>query len=1235
MPELNSMQMNVGMGYNTGAVSSSMPTPTPAQTSSRLMQEASQRSVVSQSIIQQSGGVVPSPVSAFSQQFQEQFQAIQSRQSLSPMAANYMAGGAADAYMPSPLTMTPAETGVFRPPAPSPIASIPPMQLPTQQWSPFSPRPPAPMFRTQYEQSQQLADYSANRQFSYASQIPNIVGTGVGIGAGALAGAKIGGAFGARGRLAGAVGGAALSGLSGFAEGVGDIFQLPMKSAIQRREMGAAIQNMSQDWVVSGPQLHGLGKGLTRDASIQMAGEVQDLTSNKQFQQETGEMFNQRDMMSILRKGGQAGLFDAAQSVPQIRQQLRETAGTIKEFMQLTNDPSVSNVIKEMGRLRQFGLNQQDMLTAAQGMRTFSRAAGTTIQGLQETGGMPGAMTFQRAGLTAGQGFMYGNFSAASARQMVASGGVNERQLSLLGGVQGMTQRDIQAQASLNSMPLFAASNMQYGPQGWGVNAANVGQTNRGAFGMVQNASSAINQAVSRGGIGALAMLPLQQREMADKAASMMTPQEQMAQRFQLAMQTGERLGMSGESAMAAGSRLLYGDEVAEQMMYQAKSPDFFRNQREIVKRQRRELYAEQRQKDKDAESMLPEGLRLFGRAIGADKAADAFTGGAGSAWRSTKEGFESLGGVISSPFKVAGDYLESETLRDQGIYRRRLGGSTGRAVSGLRASIRSKRTKDLVGKDITGPTTEEDLAKYRGEVGDGLRGYDSRSLALGFDTEIGGVTESATTADWMTTPLEKYLEWNPITALPMMAFESSTGIDLSDTVSNLVRDAGVGLATMGMSPERKQELANKGAKKAREQLKVVRQARKRDKKVMKDVYKKVGKGSAGAGRINIIEMGQNLDKTFLSKSTSGDAGVILSDKDYIDAMIPVLIDQEGLDEPQARKRARELLSTPGIKATILGSAMDQTDPENKNIYRRELEEEPTGATDSGLGLSGLKKERMRLEEELDIDSIFGGALGEYTYSGAEEKIQKVASELGGGGLAAVAAVASSRKLKGKDRNKRLREIQKRYSLDDDQLERIEKEYGALDEDVQDVLAKAVDKGGPDALKKLEAYGSVMRETGQQEAFKSEGFQRLMGKYSDEVSGYLAETTEGITGETLASKFTEDDLKRMSKSRSSRDRRLASTVKAAQGEGAEAKRAQAQLEKVAVLESGIDVEGNEDVAAGSVAGKEAKKLEAAEDAMVAMEDVANTFAPAVKEFTEGARMFREAMESDIIANRGD
>ena len=61
----------------------------------------------------------------------------------------------------------------------------------------------------------------------------------------------------------------------------------------------------------------------------------------------------------------------------------------------------------------------------------------------------------------------------------------------------------------------------------------------------------------------------------------------------------------------------------------------------------------------------------------------------------------------------------------------------------------------------------------------------------------------------------------------------------------------------------------------------------------------------------------------------------------------------------------------------------------------------------------------------------------------------------------------------------------------------------------------------------------------------------------------------------------------------------------------------------------------EDEAATDVGGEEGRKLRASEEAIGETEamfsDVIGNFGPAAKDFKEGAKMFRDAMESDTIA----
>ena len=59
-------------------------------------------------------------------------------------------------------------------------------------------------------------------------------------------------------------------------------------------------------------------------------------------------------------------------------------------------------------------------------------------------------------------------------------------------------------------------------------------------------------------------------------------------------------------------------------------------------------------------------------------------------------------------------------------------------------------------------------------------------------------------------------------------------------------------------------------------------------------------------------------------------------------------------------------------------------------------------------------------------------------------------------------------------------------------------------------------------------------------------------------------------------------------------------------------------------------EGKEDKTVSEVKGKEGRKLAASEEAVTAMENMAQDFAPAVKDFSTGAKLFKDVMETEKL-----
>lgn len=1201
MPEFNSMQANLGL-LPGGSSFGGLPTPSSAETSLRLMQQASQQ----QSIAQQT--MMSASVGA---QYRQQLAQIQSQQSMSPYGAQvssaHMPGvsGYGQGYLPSPLSMTPPSTGVFRPMAPAPIAPISPMYRPPIPFTSFQPRLPSPMFQSGYAQEAQLSDMRSSQMFSYASQAPGVLAQGAGLAAGAMAGARFGSRFGAAGRIAGAVGGAAMAGFSGVAGGLGDFAQNFMRPAIESRTMGAGIQSMSRNWVVSGPQLHATGQGLGRDASIQMAEGVRSLSGDSGFQQQTGGMFNRQDLMQVMRQGGQSGLFDMAQSVPQIKQQLRETAVTVKQFMELTNNPDVASVIRDMGRLRQFGLSQQEMVEAAQGMKAYSRAAGTTIAGLQQMGGLPGAATFQQAGLSAGTGFQYGNFAASSARQFVASGGISSRNLALMGGVQGMAQRDIQSQAAFSSMPMFAAMNAQYGAGGWGVNPAAQGASGQGAFGMVRGSMNAMNQAVQRGGIGALAEFSLSQRRIADEATANMTPEQQMSQRFSMAMQTGRRLGLRGEGAFAAGSRSLYGDDVAEQMMLQAKSPEFWKAQQQQLRQRQRELSYDTRQRMMEGAPMLGGVPRDVARAVGLT-GRGSWGAGVGGFFGDIGEGAEELGSAVSGAVGGVGDWFSDRSAYfDSGLLRRRRGRSAGAVASGLRGAAKggwerfSGATRAGQGRmsqsGVFMGVSDEALVQAQSQSDRGFTGRGVQIADVAVETAVSGLT------------------------FGLVDYESDIGRTAAAAGVRLTTDVADQLRMVRADMDRSSDALD-----VIDRAKRVGGERQRVRSVSSSLEKVMGKSGKGMGRTVLRLAADKLDKVVYDR---GGEGNYIGDKERRAALKEAIQESTGAGPAEADAAVAELYKDRAAVQEFESQATHfaQRDSRDKSIWataqegniRRARWKQITKATE--VREESFEKEIGGLEDVLDVDSFFG------SYSGEETQIQKIAAAEGGKRFAAKAAYARAFMGDADDRDATAWiAAQREMGLSGEDQERIEAELQGMDPDVVERMSTMAGRG---SVKQLTRYADALQQRGMQSAFAGEKFLGKFGRFSKSLEGFVSAGDKRLTAQTVAEQFTEEELAQMGRSGGQFGRTYSKLLgKAKAGDV----KSQALLAQYAAEQQGTTEEGVEEMASVAASGKEARKIAASAGAMENMAEMFKDFSPAAKEFREGATMLRDAMEAGQI-----
>ena len=1179
----NAMQANLGIiPGQPMQTAAALNVPSPGDTSLRLMQQAETRSQQSYAIMSAGRTTQSNALGMFGAQFQEQLNQIRSQQSVNPFVAQalaltlpgssqYQAG-----MLPSPLTMTPPGSGMFRPPPTGPnFAPIPPMYTPMVQ-TPFTPRMPAPMFQSPWEQRVQATDIRAGRWEMMGMEAPRLGGQALGYGAGAYAGARMGGRLGPWGAMLGAAGGGLLSGAAGIPRALGNIADFSVQIPRETRVMGTALQRMSQDWVVTGGDLSRGMQGLSRDAGIRLAQGVRDLAADRQFRSATQDQFNREDLTRIAGLGGQAGLFDMAQSVPQIRRQLQQTALTIRQFMELTRDPDVTNIIRRMGQLRQLGLTQQEMIVAAQGMRTFSRAAGMSMQGLQAAGGMPGAMTFQQAGLLPGAGLQYGNFALSAARQAVATGAVSTRELGLLGGVQGIAQREMQGQAAFASMPLFAAAMGQYGPGGWGLRGGAVGANLGGPQGMVTSALANVNQAVQQGGIGALASFPLRQRAIQSAALMETTPQQQMAQRYQMAMQAGRFLGMRGENAFAAGAQMLFGPEQAEQMLTLARSPRFWRAQQQTLRGREQELAYEQRQRIM-GESPILGGIprAIYESSVGR---------GVRGAVSAVGEGFEMLGAGIAAPFENISEFFRRRGARGEGVLRRDFG-RTGRIAGGLgeRGSF-------------------EDIARMR-------RGFADVEGPLSENLEV------LATARQYGPIMQKFLAGADFASDLISA--GTFGLIEPDVAKAL---GGLSTTTFSEEDRRRNAMAEFG--RVRRSVSLFNQAKRMKEKDINQavnvIDKAMGGKNGGLGYAALRTAASKIDKIVVDR---GKRGIPLTKEEIHKQVVAAVAETGNVSLEKAQQIATDIMKDPttasNLAAIVTHEARQQSrDP---SIWLKQEERDVEAFYEQLDEVGEDREERIQeafesTEERLGLDPFWG------MYSGTEEEVQRIAAGMSGKEFALMGAILEDEGASGDRDPARLQEFARKYNVSQDEIKKARTRARSLmrtDDAAAKRIAQASKKGG---ISTMVRYAQQQAFQGAQPAWRSRAVADVLTGASEGFTEYLA-TGGSITGRGVAEAFTEEDIGRLEQEGGTKGKMWAGLLRKAKTGDA---KALGMLTQFAVRESGLGAEGVEETVMTGPEGEEAERIEASKEAISSMQDAFKDFKPAVEIFREGSQFLNFA-----------
>lgn len=555
------------------------------------------------------GGSGMGAIGAFAQQYQQNMSGINA-QHVAPFSAQMMGmmggmgGGFNPGMMPHPAMMTTPGMGIYRPFMPQQPPTVSPFPQMPMFPTPFTPMPPPPQFQTPMELSNNIAIQAGQRRTAAMFATPGVAaraGTDIGLGyMGAGVGAALGARFGPMGAAIGGTLGMAAGafgsehfGLGATAQHIADRINPFRTMAIRSQQMQAA----SQDFVTGGADLNMMtGRGLSRHGATHLGRMLEDTAYSSGFQRQTGGAFSAQDLTKITQVAGQQGMLNDAQSVEQIHERVKGIAKSLVSFMKIANEPNVVEALKSMGKMRQMGLSVGETMDMAVEARMYSKMAGTSVKGIMESGGLPGAMLFQQQGLSAGLGMRMGIGAMGMAGAAVSGGAFSPQRLAMLGGVSGIAQHEMESSAAFLKMPMMAAAMSTMGRGGeFGMDGRAVRALSRGGMDINQMATRGVDNmldAVRKQGVGALGMFQVQGTEIQDNLGRLLGPQGTQMAKMQQVMQTMKLMGLDKNPGGFATAGLAMGmtNDQVKSMMSQANSPEYFNNLRKQLDVQKMEL---------------------------------------------------------------------------------------------------------------------------------------------------------------------------------------------------------------------------------------------------------------------------------------------------------------------------------------------------------------------------------------------------------------------------------------------------------------------------------------------------------------------------------------------------------------------------------------------------------------------------------------------------------------------
>lgn len=479
--------------------------------------------------------------------------------------------------------------------------------------------------------SQNILSTQALATNSYNSSLPGLIG---GLGTGL----SVAGGVGSLGMMLG-VGGGIASSLAAPPLLLASLAAGGVASAYKKRM--AVVEDMRN--ALQGSRLgYGLADPITGTISNTAAFNLSDQLKYSA----AGSGFQGKDLTKVLGQASGLGMLNGMQSLGEVTKKVTDLAKASREIVMLGEGISMTDAMQLQKLTQDMGISTSKFRGKNLGKNLVmaARAAGMSLDEAAQVGGQ-GAITFQQLGLGAASGMNAAFFSNIAAKGLTGVGAFSGRQLSALGGEQGIAQNLLAGQAStmarmsdtlvMGSVKLAADGQFR-------IDRDLLDRYVRGevsAKDLVTRGKD-IGKGMSKGQRSKLLeSLQYQMPELKEQMTDMLSSEEMMTIQGREILELKKKSGLSMRSATQA----YFGDAAqAETFLGYAQNYRAARaegdRQDSIAKQERMLKYAG-----------MSKSSSLVSRA-----------------GRSIVHGMESIGDAIMSPLDSAGAYLAEQTVRYQ-----------------------------------------------------------------------------------------------------------------------------------------------------------------------------------------------------------------------------------------------------------------------------------------------------------------------------------------------------------------------------------------------------------------------------------------------------------------------------------------------------------------------------------------------------------------------------------------